>query len=197
MMPSMAMSPSTLDSILSNFAGNPFLLFMALLVLTFIFEDAVVVATGLLAGKMLIDPSITLLALVIGTLAGDIGLHAAGRWLANWRYVQKLRTPAVERLEGRLQRHGLWAVAMARFVPGTRLPVFLASGLFRVPSGPTTLVITGTTILWTPFLFLVSYGAADNLIGKVNPAMIAGGVALVIALIAAPRLIAARKAKPA
>lgn len=191
------MTASWLESALSGFAGNPLLLFGALLLLTFVFEDVVVVAAGLIAGRMLIDPSVTLLALVIGTLAGDLGLHAAGRWLANWRYIQKLRTPAVERLEGRLQRHGLWAVALARFVPGTRLPVFLASGLFRLPSGPTSLVIAGTTIVWTPLLFLLSFGAGGNLVGVPNPATIAAAAVVVMAIIFAPRLIAARAPRPA
>lgn len=170
-------------------AGSPLLLFTTVFLLTFVLEDAVAVAAGLLAGRMLIDPAVTLAALVLGTVAGDLALHGAGRWLANTRVVGRLRTPAVRGVEEQLRKHGLLAVGIARFVPGTRLPVYLSSGLLHLPTIPTAVVVAVTTLLWTPGLFLLSLGAGEHVLAMLNPLSILSALLLVATIAAAPRLI--------
>jgi membrane protein DedA with SNARE-associated domain len=180
----------SLTSTLVALDGSPLLLFAALFLLTFVLEDAIAVAAGLLAGRMLIDPVTALSALVLGTIAGDVALHAAGRWLADTALVRRLRSPAVVGVEGRLRQHGLIAVAIARFVPGTRLAVYLSSGLIRLTSGRTTLVIIVTTLLWTPALFYLSLGAGERVLMQVGPSSIILALVLVAAVLIGPRLLA-------
>lgn len=181
-----------LTAVLGTLGGTPLLLFAAVFLLTFLLEDAVAVAAGLLAGRTLIDPGVALAALVLGTIAGDMALHVAGRWLSDTAFVARLRARGMERLEAKIRKHGLLVVAGARFVPGTRLPIFVASGLLKVPTGPTGLVIAATTLLWTPSLFFASFSAGEHVLGMINPATLTFALLLVMAVAAAPRLLSGR-----
>lgn len=174
---------------LAGLAGAPALLFTVIFLLTFFLEDAVAVAAGVLAGRMAIDPVVAITALVIGTVAGDMALHAAGRWLADTRPVARLRAAGSGKIEARLRENGLLAIALARFVPGTRLPVFLGSGIVRSPLLASTLVIAATTLVWTPGLFWLSYGAGEHVFAMMTPVTIAAAVMLVLGLVFAPRIV--------
>lgn len=169
-------------------AQSPMLLFAVLFLLTFVQEDAVSVAAGVLAGRMVIDPATAMAAVVAGTVAGDLALYAAGRWLAETRLVGRLRV-ATGPLETRLRRQGMLALVAARFVPGTRLPVFLGSGVVRTPLGASTLVIVATTLAWTPGLFYLGYGAGDHVLEMITPWSGAAVAALLAAIWFSPRLV--------
>lgn len=180
------------DWLLATFTGlaaQPAILFAVVFALTFVLEDAVAVAAGLLAGRMSIDPVLALTAVVAGTVAGDLALHAAGRWLTETGLVARLRAADAGRIENKLRRHGLVAVAIARFIPGTRLPVFLGSGLVRLPFWSTMAVIVATTLVWTPVVFGLSYGAGDHALRMLTPATLLGAAALIALVALAPRLL--------
>jgi membrane protein DedA with SNARE-associated domain len=181
------MEPWLTDTLI-GLASSPLLLFVAVVLLTFVQEDAVTVTAGLLAGRMVIDPTLAVTAVVVGTALGDLALYAAGRWLADTGPVVRLRK-ATGPLEARLRRHGLTALAVARFVPGTRLPVFLASGVVRTPLLASSVVIVVTTLAWTPVLFYLGYGAGDHVLSMLTPATVAAAAALVAAAWFAPKLI--------
>jgi membrane protein DedA with SNARE-associated domain len=174
---------------LADLAGTPALLFAMIFLLTFVLEDAVAVAAGILAGRMAIDPVIAVAALVVGTVAGDLALYAAGRWLAETRIVARLRAAGSGRIEARLRKDGLWVVGLARFIPGTRLPVFLGSGIVRTPLFSTTAVVVVTTLVWTPGLFWVSFGAGEHVFAMLTPATLTAAAAMVLAAFFAPRLV--------
>ena len=181
------MEPWIIDT-LTGLATSPVLLFATIVLLTFVQEDAVTVTAGLLAGRMVVDPATAVTAVVVGTAVGDLALYAAGRWLADSRPVVRLRGAAGS-LEGRLRSNGLVALALARFVPGTRLPVFLGSGVVRTPLLPSAIVIVGTTLAWTPVLFYLGYGAGENVLAILTPATIAAAASLVLAAWFAPKLV--------
>lgn len=173
---------------------SPLFLFGALVIATFVLEDVATVAAGILAGRMSIDPTVAIAAVIAGTIAGDLALYAVGRWLGTSRLATRMRAKSDGRFEERLRRHGLIAVAVARFVPGTRLPIFFGSGVVRTPFVMLTLVIVGTTLIWTPALFVASSQAGDALFANLNAGTIALAAGLLAAVLYAPRLIARRSA---
>jgi membrane protein DedA with SNARE-associated domain len=135
-------------------AMNPFLVVGGIIIATFLLEDAATVAVGLLASQMIVDPALAIAALVVGTVAGDLLLHLLGRFAGNTGWAGRLKTnERVIKIEKWLQRRSLVAIAAARFLPGFRLPTFVASGFLRVPFSQVALVITGVTLVWTPGLF--------------------------------------------
>lgn len=140
-------------------AASPALLLAAILAASFVLEDAAVVAAALLAARGLVDPGAALAILCFGTTAGDFGLHFAGRWARRHRWVERRCSAAgFERASDRVHRRPWRALILARFVPGLRLPTYLASGLMRVPLGSFSAAVIPANLVWTLALFLA--GAA-------------------------------------
>ncbi len=169
---------------------GPIALFLALFAATFVLEDVATVAAGLLAGQMAVDPLSAGIAVVAGTFLGDLALYAAGRWLGGTSFAQRLRARSDGRGEAMIRRRGLMAVVAARFVPGTRLPVFFGSGVVQLAFVPVALVLAATTLIWTPALFWASRKAGTMMGPLFSPGFLAVAAVLLIAAFALPRLIA-------
>jgi membrane protein DedA with SNARE-associated domain len=146
-----------LSSALMQVADQPALLFLLIVLATFVLEDIATIVVAVLASRMVIDAPVAVAALVIGTSGGDIALYAAARWLRGWGPVQRQMAAIEGSLPIRwLRAHALWAVIIARFIPGTRLPVFAGAGGIGMPFRPFALAVVGTTLLWTPALYLLA-----------------------------------------
>ena len=174
---------------LTSLAGQPWLLALALFAFTLLLEDAAAIAAGLLAATGTIAAPLALGAVLAGTLAGDLGLYAAGRHFARTGWGSRLVARAqAHPAHARLRARAWPAVAAARFVPGLRLPVFTVSGTLRLPFGRFALLVALTIALWTPALF-----ALAMLLGRMSAealgswAWIPALLLLAVAL-AAPRL---------
>lgn len=167
--------------LLGALAAEPFGFFVAVVALSFLLEDATAVAAGALASQMRVDPVLALSAVMVGTVAGDLLLHGAGRWAGHWpRLARRLGAAAPLQAAGRSYA----LVAAARFVPGLRLPAYAGSGIARMPFAGFAAIVLLTGLLWTPLLF----GAGSLLSGPRTGAVLA---ALALGLVAAPRLLRA------
>jgi membrane protein DedA with SNARE-associated domain len=170
-------------------AMNPLIVVVGIILATFLLEDAATVAVGLLASQMIVDPALAIAALVVGTVVGDLTLHLLGRYAGGTRWAGRIKaTDRVRKMEAWLQRRSLVAIAAARFMPGFRLPTFVASGFLRVPVGKVAIVITGVTLVWTPGLFLLSQSAGMAGLGTFGLAGWALGTVLIALVLAAPKL---------
>ncbi len=174
------MTSHSLVELLADHASGTAALFLALLVATFVLEDVATVAAGLLAGRVMIDPAAALTAVLLGTILGDIFLYATGRWFSSTAFAARLRSRSMADIEEKLLRKGIYAVIAARFLPGTRLAVFFASGVIRLPLARFCFALTGSTLLWTPALFFASMHTGQSLLQQLTPAKIAIAVSLVI-----------------
>jgi membrane protein DedA with SNARE-associated domain len=180
-----------LAGFLADLARQPALLLAAIFIASLLLEDAAIVAAGLLAARMAVDPVAAVVVLVLGTTAGDMTLHLAGRGVAGHRWIRRQRTrPALERALRWLGRNWWLALVIARFGPGLRLPVYLASGILRLPPLACSAVIVAASLVWTPGLFLLSRagGAALSSVSLYAP------VAVVLGLAAVPVLARAWRA---
>src|SRR5262245_49890056 len=129
---------------------------------TFVSEDATCVAAGVLIASGGIDPVTGIIACVAGIVAGDTGLWLLGK--AGLRAVLRL-APSVQRLRSvpsgahaqlsaRLQRHAGSAILASRFLPGTRLPLYLGAGAIGVPARTFVVFSLIAASIWTPALVL-------------------------------------------
>lgn len=164
---------------LGMLAAEPLLFFGAVVLLSFLLEDATALAAGALAGQMQVDPVLALSAVMAGTVAGDFLLFGMGRLAGRWSFAQRRVAGA-----GRLLSLGRSPVlvAAARFVPGLRLPAYAGSGLAGMSATVFGLIVLATGLVWTPFLF-----GAGQLVMDAT-----GGVVLalvVVALMLLPRLL--------
>lgn len=165
----------------------------AIIAATFVSEDLTCIAVGLLIAQERLDAASGLLGCVIGIFVGDLGLwtlgHFGGRRLLRWKWLaRRLPTPRVEQLGRWFDTHGWTAIVGARFVPGTRFPVYVGAGM--VGAGATRFAVWAllAALLWTPALvLLVAYVGAEIvaplhwLVGPGWPALAAGALVLFIA----------------
>jgi len=102
----------------------------------FVQEDAAIIGATGAAMTTPMNEAGLIGAVFAGLIASDIWKYWAGRFAERSRFAAKwIADPRVEAARERvLTRMGL-ALMVARFVPGTRVPLYIACGLFQAPFG--------------------------------------------------------------
>ena len=134
---------------------------------TLVSEDLTCIATGLLVsrGTLAFGPGVV--ACFVGIVGGDLLLYAAGRYLGRpalkRRPLRWLLTDAdLARTSVWFERKGPALVLTSRFVPGTRLPTYVAAGVLHTRFLPFLGFFLLAAAVWTPLLvaLAVLYGEA-------------------------------------
>lgn len=150
--------PSFLFNFIGGAVGSTLFLSFAIALGTFFLEDTTVVIVGVLAADGIIRVPLALASLYAGIVLGDIVLYCLGYLASSHprlaRYVDHdFIAPFRTWLESRF----VLTVFSARFIPGSRMPTYTASGFFRSPLSTFILTVTVATSVWTTILFLASY----------------------------------------
>jgi len=126
---------------------------------TFILEDAAAIGAGLLLAAGQISWPAAFTACFLGIWLGDVGLYALARFAGReWfeRSSFRKHSAKVVRSEKWFTERGALILIFSRFVPGARLPTYLAAGFLRVPL-PRFLSITGVAaFVWTFIILLLA-----------------------------------------
>jgi membrane protein DedA with SNARE-associated domain len=179
----------TVTVALMPFTDSPVAVFVAIMLATFILEDAATIAVGLLASQGAVDPTLALIALVVGTASGDLAIHGIGRIAERLPLGRRLLAKArMQRVEAWLRGNAVPALAGARFVPGLRLPVYLMSGFVRVPFATCAGVVIGVSAVWTPALFIIGQKTGAASIAQLGVYGWAIGAVLLAIALAGPHL---------
>ncbi len=138
--------------------GSTLLLSLAIVLCAAVLEDLTVIVVGVLAADGLIATPLALASLYIGIVLGDIGYYFLGRLARTHprlaQYVDHdFAIPLRAWLESRLEL----TVFSARFIPGSRIATYTASGFFRAPFSVFLLMIAAAIFIWTTVLFTVAY----------------------------------------
>ena len=161
------------------------LTFASLLFGTFISEDLACVTAGLLIQRGEIAASTGILACTLGIFIGDLGLWAAGRLFGHavlgWPWIgRQLQHERAGLPRAWLERHAASAIVVSRFLPGTRLPLYLVAGILKLPGGVFAAWALVGTLLWTPALVLVTARLGDAFAAPVSPLVGIGWVPHVV-----------------
>ena len=137
-----------------------FALFVTLLLIiaaTFVSEDLTCIGTGLLIARGSLAWTAGVGACLAGLVIGDLLLYAGGRLLG--RPVTRIAPLRWLIRQEELERACRWFTERSaalliggRFVPGTRLPTYVAAGVVRMPLIPFSFWIVVAAVLWTPLL---------------------------------------------
>lgn len=133
----------------------------ALALSTLIQEDVPAVSAAWLTATGALGAPTGFLGVFLGIWGGDFLLYGfargIGRRLVDRPWFRRFLEPtAVERSERWFAAQGTWVLVASRFVPGTRLPTYLAAGFLRLPVGR-FLAVTGLAVaFWTGALFLLT-----------------------------------------
>lgn len=99
--------------------------------------DLIVIGAGVAAGRGDLDPSTTLIAIVVASIVGGAIQYALLRSVARPALLRLLRRVAsaerVDRQAERLRSGGIRSVAVARCTPGVRIVAIAASALAAIP----------------------------------------------------------------
>lgn len=137
----------------------PWLLVILIIIATFVSEDLTCIAAGILAANGNISLPLAVIASFAGLVLGDMMLMLSGRWLRNTRIAERA---AIRSATGWLERRGAWAIFASRFVPGTRLPLYLAVGMSRMNMGQSILAFCAACLVWTPAIVLLAYMTGER-----------------------------------
>ena len=141
---------------------SPWVIALGLAALTLLLEDAAIAAGILLAGDGTIGWPLAFAAVAGGIAGGDMLLYLLG---AAARQVPLVRRHLVdarraERLRHLLDRNVVTAVLIARVVPGMRLALYTACGLFSLPFALFALLVSAAVAVWTGLLFWLGSAGA-------------------------------------
>jgi pimeloyl-ACP methyl ester carboxylesterase/membrane protein DedA with SNARE-associated domain len=136
---------------------------MSLAFATFLSEDVACISAGVLVAEGRMSFLFATFACFIGIFIGDILLFIVGRYIgrpalggAPLRWL--VRPGSLERASDGLVSNGALAIASSRFLPGTRLPTYLAAGVLRTSTGKFLIHFLIAAAVWTPFIVGLSAG---------------------------------------
>ena len=138
---------------------------------TLVSEDLACIATGLMVSRGTLGFFPGTIACLIGIVAGDLWLYGMGRWLgrpaiakAPFRWF--VSEAAIDRSAAWFERRGIWIVLLTRFLPGTRLPTYLAAGILRARLWLFLGAFVLAASLWTPLLVGASATFGDQVLTR-------------------------------
>ena len=160
---------------------------LGLVLATFVSEDATCIATGLWIRAGQVSVGFGVIACTLGIFLGDLCLwllgRVFGRRVLGWRWVRRrLPERQVEQFAAWFDQRGWKAVVASRFLPGTRLPVFVASGILGRRAGRFALWALIAALIWTPALVL-AVAALGPVVVKPMERFMGGGWLPVLATI--------------
>ena len=156
------MSDASFSELCQQLAGNIWLLGLLIAVGVCFLEDAARCAVGLLVAAGHINWWTAFIAMMAGSLLGDLGLYLIGRYAmafcVNRRWINAGR---FEKMKGYFSQHAIKAIIGARFFPGARTLAYAAAGATHYKVMKFMVVLTGVTLAQT-----LLYLYATDLIGE-------------------------------
>ena len=133
------------------------LLLILIVFATFVSEDATCIGVGLLIAQGRVGWLEGFGAVFVGIYFGDLILygvgHALGMTVVKWiPFRWFLNERDLRRGADFFGKKGLFAIFLTRFLPGSRLPTYLAIGIMRAGFWKFASFFFVAVMLWTPFL---------------------------------------------
>lgn len=140
-------------------SGGVLALTIAIALGAFVSEDGATVTAATLAASSVLDVRLAFLSAFAGLWIGDFGVYAAARWTGpairqhRWFRAWFAKKPSNDSSPNREKMQ--WSLALSRFLPGTRLPAYIAAGFAQMPVASFALVTAVSATAWITVLFLI------------------------------------------
>lgn len=165
----------------------------------FVQEDAAIFGAATAAATGQAHPVGAFVALLAGLTVSDTWKYWIGALSHRWpRMARWAKDPRVERARDQVLNHLVKALLVARFVPGTRIPLYVACGVFRAPFLKffILLVVGAIAYITIAFTLIHQLGAmAGEHLHKTLPIVVLAVVIVMLALTWVRPLLKARGAK--
>jgi membrane protein DedA with SNARE-associated domain len=129
--------------------------------LTFAYEDGATLLAVTLGAAGRLDPRLGLASAILGIWGGDVGLYWVGATLGarleQSRWVKRFVSPAAySRARSWFQQSGIYTIVLSRFIPGSRLPLYVAAGALKQPARLFASVTGICAIVWVSAIYVAS-----------------------------------------
>ncbi|MDP2338572.1 MAG: VTT domain-containing protein [Bacteroidota bacterium] len=142
---------------------------VGLFFLTFVQEDAAIVAASFAMVEYGLPPAIAFFSIYFGIITGDLFIYGLGRVAqkSNWLR-SKVIGPKVDKAKDWLDNNFVWAVAVCRITPTLLFPTYVAIGWFRMPVKRFILVTVITSAIYTPIVFFLVTLIGESVLYKLG-----------------------------
>ena len=133
--------------------ANPMVQFLGVAVAAGMTEEWAAIGVLGLARAGQIPWGVSVAALFCGTMAGNLLVFALGRFAERealrWKPFRRLETSGkLASMHANVERRGWMVVVLSRFVPGTRIPVYLLAGILEMRWSVFALALSASTLVW-------------------------------------------------
>src|SRR5215472_11489780 len=138
-------------------SGGVLALTIAIALGAFVSEDGATITAATLAASNVLDVRLAFLSTFAGLWLGDFGVYAAARWTGpairqhRWFRTWFAKTSSNDSSPNREKMQ--WTLALSRFLPGTRLPAYIAAGFAQMPVASFAMVTATSAMAWVALLF--------------------------------------------
>ncbi|HKQ48947.1 MAG TPA: VTT domain-containing protein [Phycisphaerae bacterium] len=162
--------------------------FLAIIFGTFVSEDLTCIAVGLLIRRHELDAVIGVCGCFLGILVGDMGLWLLGRsfgaTVLEWGPIKRrLPRHRIQTLGDWFDTRVGWLVLTSRFLPGTRLPTYVAAGVVGRRSWRFLFYAALAAALWTPLIVGTAALASEPVLRGLETVLGGGWVAVAAAVL--------------
>lgn len=150
----------------------------------FVQEDAAVVAAATFATMAGQSPALAYLAVLAGLILSDVWKYWAGRLARTHSWAKKFsQKPGVLAARDKVVNRLGMTMMTARFVPGTRIPLYVASGFFLAPFWRFFLFMSASAVVYVSLVFSAFFvlGAVAGEAAKAYLPLV--GVAVVLTIL--------------
>jgi membrane protein DedA with SNARE-associated domain len=186
------MLASSINSLLALAGHSPLFQACAIIIGTFILEDAATVTAAMQVADGTVPVWLALSSLYTGIVLGDLGLYGLG-WLAArvpW-IARQLPPRRQEAVRAWIGGHIFKVVLVSRFLPGMRLPTYTTCGFVGANLRSFASAAVLATACWTTMLFTASLKIGHFLMEHLGAWRWAGAAGVVVFVIIAGRAAAA------
>jgi len=143
-----------MDAVEAALAAYPWGIYLCLLLAPFIQEDAAIIGAASASTIGMGDPFLLFLSIIVGLSASDLWKYWAGRAARTHRWAEKFaQKDGVQAAKDKvLKRLGPTLMAV-RFIPGTRIPTYVASGFFKASFSIFSLWVVLSGTLYVALVF--------------------------------------------
>ncbi len=131
-----------------------FALYFAIFALPFLQEDAAVIGAATASMLGLAPTPYLVVAIIAGLMASDGWKYWIGRLARRYEWAHKFaEKPGVSVAGDLVRKEFIQTMLTARFVPGTRIPTYVACGFFRAHYGKYLIVLFMTASMYVAIMF--------------------------------------------
>lgn len=163
------MNENDIASLLHSVISQPLLFSLLIILMTFILEDLTIAATAIITAQSDMMIFMPLMALFIGIVLGDIVLYGIGKF-SNHSPILKRVTDNKKLQKARIviNENLILAIFTSRFIPGMRLPTYMAIGAFNISFKKFVTTVLIAVGLWSSVVFYLFYSfenIAEEILG--------------------------------